>query len=149
MKWISWQTFSFLFGWLLANYSLISMKLSVYWKLSCTIANWEVIITCFEEPISHLCVIYFCMAWNLIANESFMPLAVSRWLGTIWASSCATASSTQMAAGECNSSFFFLWKIGLPSVILKSTRQTTMVCWEKKLFFSLENRFTECNSQKH
>jgi len=42
-----------LFGWLLANYSLISMKLSVYWKLSCMIANWEVIAVCFEEPISH------------------------------------------------------------------------------------------------
>ena len=77
VKWISWQTFSFLFGWLLANYSLISMKMSEYWKLSCMIANWEVIAACFEEPISHLCVIYFWIAWNLVANESFIPLAVS------------------------------------------------------------------------
>ena len=45
--------------------------------------------------------------------------------------------------------YFFLWKIGLPSVILKNTRQAIMVCWEKNYFFSLENRFAECNFQKH
>ena len=32
---------------------------------------------------------------------------------------------------------FFLWKIGLPSVISKNTRQTIMVCWEKIYFFLL------------
>ena len=66
------------FVWLAAcKCSLISIRLPVYWKLSCMIANWEVIAACFEEPISHLCVIYFWIAWNLVANESVMPLAVS------------------------------------------------------------------------